>query len=207
LKRTFGEYVSAKGMQNMANEIMLKASRTNRKSLTRDETMNNSPKKRTRQETVMQHSKCDRNLKVDTAPRCTQIYTEGRDDMVREYVKTENAPAPKGPYSQGIRVGNFVFVSGQGPFDPKTGKPTDSDVESQTRQTLQNVKAIIERADLSMHDIVRMTVFLKNAADFPKMNEVYKSFFAENPPTRTTVEANFVTPGILVTIDAIACRA
>ena len=127
--------------------------------------------------------------------------------MVRENVRTQSAPEPKGPYSQGIKVGNFVFVSGQGPFDPKTGNVMGSDVESQTRQTLQNVKAIIERAGLSMDDVVRMTVFLKNAGDFPRMNEVYKSFFAKNPPTRTTVEANSVTPGILITIDAIACRA
>jgi len=124
--------------------------------------------------------------------------------MRKEFIKTDNAPVPKGPYSQGIKTGNFVFVSGQGPFDPKTGKPTSADVESQTRQTLQNIKAIVEKADLSMGDVVRVTVFLKNAADFSKMNEVYKSFFADGPPTRTTVEANFVTPGILVTIDAIA---
>ena len=124
--------------------------------------------------------------------------------MLRESIRTDNAPVPKGPYSQGIKAGNFVFVSGQGPFDPKTGKPASSDVESQTRQTLQNVKAILEKAGCSMSDVVRMTVFLKNAADFPKMNEVYKSFFDDKSPTRTTVEANFVSPGILVTIDAIA---
>jgi 2-iminobutanoate/2-iminopropanoate deaminase len=126
--------------------------------------------------------------------------------MGREFIKTDNAPLPKGPYSQGIKTGNFVFVSGQGPFDPKTGKPASSSVESQTRQTLQNIKAIVEKAGLSMHDVVRITVFLKNAADFSNMNEVYKSFFGDDPPARTTVEANFVTPGILVTIDAIAYR-
>jgi 2-iminobutanoate/2-iminopropanoate deaminase len=126
------------------------------------------------------------------------------DKIVRESIKTENAPTPKGPYSQGLRVDNFVFVSAQGPFDPKSGKLVGSDIESQTRQTLENIRAVIERAGLTINNAVRMTVFLKNAADFQRMNEVYRSFFAENPPTRTTVEANSVSPGILVTIDAIA---
>ena len=126
--------------------------------------------------------------------------------MVREFIKTKNAPIPKGPYSQGIRVGNFVFISGQGPFDPDTGEPTGSDVESQTRQTLQNIKAIIEESGFSMQDAVSMMVFLKNVDDFPKMNEIYKDFFREKAPTITIVEANFVVPGVLVTIDAIAYR-
>ena len=124
--------------------------------------------------------------------------------MVKECIHTEKAPVPKGPYSQGIKVGNFVFVSGQGPFDPGTGKVMDSDVVSQTRQTLQNIKAIVEKAGLSMRDVVEVTVFLKNAADFPKIDEVYKGFFGEASPTTRTLEANFVSPGILVTVDAIA---
>ena len=126
--------------------------------------------------------------------------------MVREFIKTKNAPIPKGPYSQGIRVGNFVFVSGQGPFDPDTGKPTGSDVESQTRQTLQNIKAIIEESGFAMHDAVSMAVFLKDVNDFPKIIEIYKDFFGEKAPTITIAGANFVVPGVLVTIDAIAYR-
>ena len=126
--------------------------------------------------------------------------------MAREFIKTENAPVPKGPYSQGIRVGNFVFVSGQGPFDPKTGAATGSDVESQTIRTLQNIKAIIEESGFSMHDVVNMTVFLKDVSDFSRTGEVYKDFFGEKAPTITTAEANFVTPGVLITIDAIAYR-
>ncbi len=126
--------------------------------------------------------------------------------MAKEFIRTENAPLPKGPYSQGIKVGSFVFVSGQGPFDPKSGEVRGPDIESQTRRTLENVKAILEKADLSMKDVVATTVFLKHVQDFPKMNEVYKSFFDMNPPARTTSETNFVLPGVLITIDAIAFR-
>lgn len=124
--------------------------------------------------------------------------------MSKEFIKTQGAPKPLGPYSQGIRVGNLIFVSGQGPIDPTTGKITGADIETQTRQTLQNVKAIIEAAGLSLNNVVKVSVFLKNSSDFQKMNEIYKTFFLENPPTRTTVQAGFVAAGMLVEIDAIA---
>jgi 2-iminobutanoate/2-iminopropanoate deaminase len=117
-------------------------------------------------------------------------------------VRTANAPQPVGPYSQAIKAGPFVFVAAQGPVDPKTGKMAD-DVESQTRQTLLNIKAILEASGSSMADVVKVSVFLKNASDFSKMNDVYKTFFSQNPPTRTTVEAKFAGP-MLVEIDAIA---
>jgi 2-iminobutanoate/2-iminopropanoate deaminase len=126
--------------------------------------------------------------------------------MTKKFIKTQSAPQPIGPYSQGIRAGNFLFVSGQGPIDPKTGKIIESDIEKQTRQTLQNVKAIVEDSGLALSDVVKVSIFLKNASDFQKMNEIYKTFFQENPPTRTTVQAEFVSPGMLIEIDAIACR-
>ena len=126
--------------------------------------------------------------------------------MARQFVRTPNAPQPLGPYSQGIEAGNFVFVAGQGPIDPKTGKMVGADIEAQTHQTLQNVKGIIEASGFSLPDVVKVSVFLKNADDFQKMNAVYKTFFPENPPTRTTVEAKFVAPGMLIEIDAIAYR-
>jgi len=126
--------------------------------------------------------------------------------MTKKFIKTQSAPQPIGPYSQGIRAGNFLFVSGQGPIDPKTGKMIEADIEKQTHQTLQNVKAIVEDSGLSLNDVVKVSIFLKNASDFQKMNEIYKTFFQENPPTRTTVQANFVSPGMLIEIDAIACR-
>ncbi len=126
--------------------------------------------------------------------------------MTKKFIKTQSAPQPIGPYSQGIRAGNFLFVSGQGPIDPKTGKMIEADIEKQTHQTLQNVKAIVEESGLSLNDIVKVSIFLKNASDFQKMNEIYKTFFQENPPTRTTVQADFVSLGMLIEIDAIACR-
>jgi len=126
--------------------------------------------------------------------------------LLKDFVKTQNAPKPLGPYSQGIRVGNFLFISGQGPIDPQTGKMTVEDIETQTRQTLQNVKAIVEASGFSWNNVVKVSVFLKNSSDFQKMNEVYKTFFPENPPTRTTVQAGFVAAGMLVEIDAIAAR-
>jgi len=125
--------------------------------------------------------------------------------MTKIFVKTQSAPQPIGPYSQGIRAGNLVFVSGQGPIDPETGKMIEADIEKQTRQTLQNVKAIVEDSGLALSDVVKVSIFLKNASDFQKMNEIYKTFFQENPPTRTTVQAEFVSPGMLIEIDAVAC--
>jgi 2-iminobutanoate/2-iminopropanoate deaminase len=126
--------------------------------------------------------------------------------MPNEIVKTQNAPKPLGPYSQGVRTGNMLFISGQGPIDPKTGKMTNEDIQTQTRQTLQNVKAIVEASGFSMIDLVKVTIFLKNSSDFQKMNEVYATFFPSNPPTRTTVQAGFVVSGMLIEIDAIASR-
>jgi len=110
-----------------------------------------------------------------------------------------------GPYSQGIKAGQFLFVAGQGPLDPKTGKMA-SDIETQTRQTLYNVKAIIEASGFLLSDVVKTSIFLKNGSDFQKVNDVYKTFFQNNPPTRTTVEVKFVAPNMLIEIDAIAYR-
>jgi 2-iminobutanoate/2-iminopropanoate deaminase len=126
--------------------------------------------------------------------------------MEKEYVKTSNAPQPMGPYSQGIRVGNLLFVAGQGPTDPKTGRFAGSDIETQTRQTLNNVKSIVEAGGFSVRDIVKVMVFLKDSNDFKKMNEVYKTFFPENPPTRSTAEAKFVATDMLIEIEVIAAK-
>jgi 2-iminobutanoate/2-iminopropanoate deaminase len=125
--------------------------------------------------------------------------------MVKQYVRTPNAPQPIGPYSQGVKAGNFLFVAGQGGGDPRTGQIT-GDVENQTRQALTNIKGIVEASGLSMKDVVKASIFLKNLDDFKKMNDVYKSFFPENPPARTTVEAKLPGQGMLVEIDVIAYK-
>ena len=124
-------------------------------------------------------------------------------ELSRQFIQTENAPQPRGPYSQGIKAGPLVFVAGQGPVDPKTGRLA-TDIETQTRQTLLNMKSIIEASGHSLEDVVKVSVFLKSAEHFPKMNSVYKAFFPKNPPTRTTVVVEFVNPDMLIEIDAIA---
>jgi len=125
---------------------------------------------------------------------------------MKEYIKIQTAPQPLGPYSQGIKAGNMLFVSGQGSIDPKTGKMLGEDIETQTRQTMQNIKAIVEASGFSMSDLVKVSIYLRNASDFQKMNEIYRTFFSQNPPTRTTVQTGFVNPSMLIEIDAIASR-
>jgi len=124
---------------------------------------------------------------------------------VKQQVVAEGLPAPKGPYSPGLRVGDWVFVSGQVATDPRTGRIAGSTIEEQTRQTLSNVKAILEAAGTSLDDCVKITVYLKDMGDFERFNAVYETFFADPKPTRATVQAVLV-PGALIEIDAIAYR-
>jgi 2-iminobutanoate/2-iminopropanoate deaminase len=124
---------------------------------------------------------------------------------LKQLVRTPNAPQPLGPYSQGVKAGNLLFVAGQGAADPKTGQMAEG-IETQTRQTLANIKGIVEASGLSMRDVVKVSIFLKNMDDFKKVNEVYKMFFPEDPPARTTVEAKLPAQGMLIEIDAIAYR-
>ncbi len=124
--------------------------------------------------------------------------------MPREIVSSDNAPRAIGPYSQAIRAGGFVFVSGQIPLDPRTGQLVGSDVKQQTRQVLENVRAILEAGNSSMDRVVKCTVFLANMDDFGPMNEEYGSFFQGQPPARSTVQAARLPRGALVEIDVIA---
>jgi 2-iminobutanoate/2-iminopropanoate deaminase len=109
------------------------------------------------------------------------------------------------PYTPAIAVGDQVFVSGQGPIDPQTGKITGQTLEEQVELTLNNVKRVLESAQCSMDDCVKITVYLANMSDFDRYNVVYRKFFNTLRPARTTVEAN-LWGGILVEIDAIAFR-
>ncbi|MGA2625713.1 MAG: Rid family detoxifying hydrolase [Candidatus Bathyarchaeia archaeon] len=126
--------------------------------------------------------------------------------MEKQIIRTQNAPQPIGPYSQATMVDGFLFVSGQGAIDPRSGQLIGSDIEAQTRQTLTNVQNIVAASGLSLLEVVKVSIFLRNMNDFKKMNEVYKSFFTQNPPSRTTVEANLPLPNMLIEIDAIAHR-
>ncbi len=123
---------------------------------------------------------------------------------MRAVVSTNQAPKAIGPYSQAIRAGGFVFVSGQIAIDPATQQLINGDVKAQTERVLQNVTAILREAATGMDKVVRTTVFLKSMDDFPAMNEVYGSFFPQDPPARSTVEAARLPRDVRVEIDVIA---
>jgi 2-iminobutanoate/2-iminopropanoate deaminase len=122
--------------------------------------------------------------------------------MMREVIRTLKGPQPRGPYSQAIVADGFVFVAGQGPSNPSTNELELGDVGSETRRTLQNIQAILEAAGSSLGDVVRVGVFLADIRDFDAMNAVYREFFSQDPPARTTVGAQL--PKIKVEIDCIA---
>jgi 2-iminobutanoate/2-iminopropanoate deaminase len=125
--------------------------------------------------------------------------------MSRKAIEVPNGPKPVGPYSQGIQVGDLVFVSGQGPMDPSTGKWVgQGDIKSQTTQVLENMQLVLKSAGLSMEDVAKTTVFLKKASDFQGMNEVYRTFFAKSPPARSTIVTDLLFPEMLVEIEAVA---
>ena len=119
-------------------------------------------------------------------------------------ISTKLAPAAIGPYSQAIQVGNIVYTSGQIPIDPATGTFVEGGIKEQTRQSLTNVKAILEEAGLSMNSVVKTTVFLADMADFADMNAVYAEFFAEPYPARSAVAAKSLPKGALVEIEVVA---
>jgi 2-iminobutanoate/2-iminopropanoate deaminase len=123
---------------------------------------------------------------------------------VRERVQTDQAPAAIGPYSQAIRAGGFVFVSGQIPIDPATGQFVSGGVAEQTRQVFKNLSAVLEAAGSSLDKIVKTTVFLQDMKDFAEMNEVYATFFSDAPPARATVAAAGLPRDARVEIECVA---
>jgi 2-iminobutanoate/2-iminopropanoate deaminase len=124
--------------------------------------------------------------------------------MAKKIIQTSSAPVPIGPYSQGLRVGNFIFTAGQGPINPATRQVAGDTIEEQTAQTLENIKAILEAAGASMADVVKTTVHLSDLGLFTRFNAVYTQYFPDPKPVRTTVGSQLI--GILVEIDAIAYK-
>ena len=122
---------------------------------------------------------------------------------MRQVVVSDSLPKPAGPYSPGIIAGDFVYVSGQGPSDPATGKMVTDSVQAETRQVLKNVQAILEAAGTSLANVVKCNVYLADRRDFAAMNEAYREFFPSEPPARTTVEAH-PPVDIRVEIDCVA---
>jgi 2-iminobutanoate/2-iminopropanoate deaminase len=128
-----------------------------------------------------------------------------RDQSVtRQAVSTPSAPAAIGPYSQAIRAGSLLFVSGQIPLDPATGQMVDGDIAAQTRRVFQNLGAILEAAGATFDHVVRTTVYLADMNDFPAMNEVYATYFSSPAPARATVQAARLPRDARVEIDLIA---
>lgn len=126
--------------------------------------------------------------------------------MSNRAISTPAAPAAIGPYSQGVAAGNMAFVSGQLPIDPATGAFAGPDIVSQTRQSLTNVKAILEANGMSMADVVKTTVLLADIAEFAQMNAVYAEFFCEPYPARAAFQAAALPKGAKVEIEAIAVK-
>jgi len=122
--------------------------------------------------------------------------------MPKQQITTTTGASPMGAYSQGLRAGDFVFVSGQGPIDPTTGKIVGDTIEEQTARTLENIKAILEAGGATMADVVKVTAHLTDLANFAAYNKVYSTYFPDPKPVRTTVGSQLL--GMLVEIDAIA---
>jgi len=122
----------------------------------------------------------------------------------KEVITSQNAPKAIGPYSVGIKSGQFVFASGQLGIDPKTGEIMQGGIQAETRQALKNLGAVLAEAGLSMENIVKTTVFLNDIKNFTQMNEVYAEFFSGDYPARSAVQAAALPKGGLVEIEAIA---
>ena len=122
--------------------------------------------------------------------------------MAKQQIRTTSGASPIGAYSQGLRVGDFVFVSGQGPLDPATGRIVGNTIEEQTERVLENIKAILATGGATMADVVKVSAHLSDLGLFERYNKVYATYFPDPKPTRTTVGSQLL--GILVEIDAIA---
>ncbi len=124
--------------------------------------------------------------------------------MPKKHVQTENAPRPIGPYSQGVIAGGLLFLSGQIPVDPVSNEVVAGDIQAQTERVLQNLLAILKEVKLGPEHVVKTTVYLKDMADFPRMNEVYARYLGKEPPARSTIQAAGLPKNVSVEIDVIA---
>jgi 2-iminobutanoate/2-iminopropanoate deaminase len=124
--------------------------------------------------------------------------------MNKTIIYSSNAPKPIGPYSQAIKAGNMLFVSGQIAIEPKTGQLIVDDIRKETQQVMNNIKAILEEAGLTFNHVVRCTIFVKNLDNFSLINEVYGSYFEHAPPARETVEVSRLPKDVGVEISCIA---
>jgi 2-iminobutanoate/2-iminopropanoate deaminase len=126
------------------------------------------------------------------------------EDMKKKVIQTEKAPRAIGPYSQAIQAGNFLFLSGQIPLDPKTGELVKGDIRQQTQQVLENIKGMLESQKLGMEDVVKVTIFLRNIGKFNQVNEVYGTYFPSSPPARSAIGVAALPRDADIEIEAIA---
>ncbi|EJN57713.1 Rid family detoxifying hydrolase [Halogranum rubrum] len=124
--------------------------------------------------------------------------------MCAEPVTTDDAPRNDNPYSQGVRAGETLYVSGYGPVDPETGEEVDGDVRAETKQVLDNIAATVEEAGGSLDDVVKVTVYLTDLDDYDRVNDVYGEQFGDVPPARVCVEVSRLPDDVRVEMDAVA---
>lgn len=125
--------------------------------------------------------------------------------MTKEVINTNNAPEAIGPYSQGVIVGDFVYTSGQIPLNPVTGELV-TDIKLATKQSMENIKAILEEAGTSLNNVVKTSIFLNDLNDFEAVNEVYGTYFIENKPARSCVQVAKLPKDAVIEIEAIAVK-
>lgn len=125
---------------------------------------------------------------------------------MKKFISTTGAPAALGPYSQAVEAGNTLYISGQLPIDPKTGKIVEGTITEQTEQVFRNISAILEAAGYSFSDVVKSTVFLGSRSDFKAMNEVYSRYYTEKQPARSTVAVKELPLGALIEIETVAMK-
>lgn len=124
--------------------------------------------------------------------------------MGKQVICTEKAPSAIGPYSQGVRVGQWIYVSGQIPIDPATGEMVKGDIVEETHRVLKNAKAIIEASGASMSDVVKVTIYVEDLKDFSVINEIYGQYFTSNPPARSCVEVSGLPKGAGLEMEMVA---
>lgn len=123
--------------------------------------------------------------------------------MSKEIISTIKAPSAIGPYSQGIKIGNLIFTSGQIPLNPESGE-LETDIKKATKRSMENIKGILEEAGTSLEKVIKTTIFLKDINNFSAVNEVYGSYFSENPPARSCVEVARLPKDAVIEIEVIA---
>lgn len=122
---------------------------------------------------------------------------------MKEVIQTDNAPEAIGPYSQAIKAGNLLFISGQIPIDPVTGDLVVTSIEAETKQVLENFKAIVEKANGTLKDVVKTTIFIKNMEQFTTINDIYGQYFTEEPPARACVEVARLPKDVNIEIEGV----